>query len=481
MGCVAHACTALRQRVFGQAAANFGRAAANSPPFVAIAAQCAASTHRCYQRSIRDGRCRSMRVALRSTQKGFPPSVGLPQSALLCRPRGRRCLQGPPAWREEEEEAEAGGGCCYSGRLCGRLRLRGGQRGQRPGGQAGARGPARCTATRQRRRRRGARAAWVWRRWEHLRAASGLLGIFGGRAGRGRSMGDRRMAGGAAAAAPVSSCQGAPRADGRVQQTSLPAALARATGRPAHDTPPLPPSPLSASASLLQACAEVEVFPQAGPIRLADVQNLLLWVLGEGTNPRWCFVKVRRRLDSLLATALRNGRLACMGNERMQGRMPAAACPFQSPVEPASLHARERRRGMCRPHKQRNGRSVCRCKLTTSRAPSPPPQTRRSEQTIGQAGAAACGARRGQGDVGGGGCGRHAASMALPPGAACGAAGSQRHAGARSAHQQTAQWAHVTTHVEPYCGLGALRCAICRATGPPACLAALSAPLFRAS
>lgn len=243
MGCVAHACTALRQRVFGQAAANFGRAAANSPPFVAIAAQCAASTHRCYQRSIRDGRCRSMRVALRSTQKGFPPSVGLPQSALLCRPRGRRCLQGPPAWREEEEEAEAGGGCCYSGRLCGRLRLRGGQRGQRPGGQAGARGPARCTATRQRRRRRGARAAWVWRCWEHLRAASGLLGIFGGRAGRGRSMGDRRMAGGAAAAAPVSSCQGAPRADGRVQQTSLPAALARATGRPAHDTPPSPPPP----------------------------------------------------------------------------------------------------------------------------------------------------------------------------------------------------------------------------------------------
>ncbi len=43
----------------------------------------------------------------------------------------------------------------------------------------------------------------------------------------------------------------------------------------------------------MQACAEVEVYPEAGPIRLADVQNLLLWVLGEGSNPRWCFVKVR--------------------------------------------------------------------------------------------------------------------------------------------------------------------------------------------
>lgn len=28
-------------------------------------------------------------------------------------------------------------------------------------------------------------------------------------------------------------------------------------------------------------------------IRLEDVQNLVLWVLGEGSSPRWAFVKVR--------------------------------------------------------------------------------------------------------------------------------------------------------------------------------------------
>ena len=41
----------------------------------------------------------------------------------------------------------------------------------------------------------------------------------------------------------------------------------------------------------VQACAEVEIYPEQGPIRVADAQNLVLWVLGEGANPRWCFLK----------------------------------------------------------------------------------------------------------------------------------------------------------------------------------------------
>jgi hypothetical protein len=42
-----------------------------------------------------------------------------------------------------------------------------------------------------------------------------------------------------------------------------------------------------------QASAEVELYRELAPIRLADAQGLVLWVLGEGANPRWCFVKVR--------------------------------------------------------------------------------------------------------------------------------------------------------------------------------------------
>ena len=42
-----------------------------------------------------------------------------------------------------------------------------------------------------------------------------------------------------------------------------------------------------------QAVASASVQPGDGPIRIADVQNLVLWVLGEGCNPRWCFLKVR--------------------------------------------------------------------------------------------------------------------------------------------------------------------------------------------
>ena len=30
-------------------------------------------------------------------------------------------------------------------------------------------------------------------------------------------------------------------------------------------------------------------------VTLRDIQNLVLWVLGEGDNPKWIFVKVRLR------------------------------------------------------------------------------------------------------------------------------------------------------------------------------------------
>lgn len=67
------------------------------------------------------------------------------------------------------------------------------------------------------------------------------------------------------------------------------------------------PSPLSLF-SPPQAAASIEVYPEQGPIRLADVQNLLLWVLGEGANPRWCFVKAR---------ASQGGVVGFRGNEQV--------------------------------------------------------------------------------------------------------------------------------------------------------------------
>lgn len=54
----------------------------------------------------------------------------------------------------------------------------------------------------------------------------------------------------------------------------------------------------------LQAVAGVEVRPEEGPVRLSDVQNLLLWVLAEGTNPRWCFVKNKPLVKRVVALAL---------------------------------------------------------------------------------------------------------------------------------------------------------------------------------
>ena len=45
---------------------------------------------------------------------------------------------------------------------------------------------------------------------------------------------------------------------------------------------------------LPQESASVELHREQAPIRLSDVQGLVLWVLGQGAlNPRWCFVKAR--------------------------------------------------------------------------------------------------------------------------------------------------------------------------------------------
>ncbi|GAB4821802.1 hypothetical protein N2152v2_008848 [Parachlorella kessleri] len=53
-----------------------------------------------------------------------------------------------------------------------------------------------------------------------------------------------------------------------------------------------------------QGAASVTVHPGEGPIRLSDAQNLLLWVLGEGTNPRWCFVKNKPLVKRVVLLAL---------------------------------------------------------------------------------------------------------------------------------------------------------------------------------
>ena len=42
----------------------------------------------------------------------------------------------------------------------------------------------------------------------------------------------------------------------------------------------------------MQASAQVTVQP-SGSIRLSDVQQLLLWTLGDGVSPKWAFIQAR--------------------------------------------------------------------------------------------------------------------------------------------------------------------------------------------
>lgn len=43
---------------------------------------------------------------------------------------------------------------------------------------------------------------------------------------------------------------------------------------------------------LAQARPEVQIVQRGGSITVADVQALVLWVLAEGANPKWAFVRV---------------------------------------------------------------------------------------------------------------------------------------------------------------------------------------------
>lgn len=45
----------------------------------------------------------------------------------------------------------------------------------------------------------------------------------------------------------------------------------------------------------MQARPEVQLTQRGASITVADVQALLLWVLADGNNPKWAFIKVRVR------------------------------------------------------------------------------------------------------------------------------------------------------------------------------------------
>lgn len=42
---------------------------------------------------------------------------------------------------------------------------------------------------------------------------------------------------------------------------------------------------------ILQARAGIQI-DYGHPIRIPDVQNLIMWTLADGTNPHWAFLKV---------------------------------------------------------------------------------------------------------------------------------------------------------------------------------------------
>lgn len=48
-------------------------------------------------------------------------------------------------------------------------------------------------------------------------------------------------------------------------------------------------------ASVSQACASVQPVNPTASLRMKDAQGLVLWVLADGANPRWVFVKVHPR------------------------------------------------------------------------------------------------------------------------------------------------------------------------------------------
>jgi hypothetical protein len=62
----------------------------------------------------------------------------------------------------------------------------------------------------------------------------------------------------------------------------------------------------------MQARPEVQVVQRGGTITVADVQALLLWVLADGTNPKWAFVRVSSRLHVYSLLAISSSRSSCV-------------------------------------------------------------------------------------------------------------------------------------------------------------------------
>lgn len=73
-------------------------------------------------------------------------------------------------------------------------------------------------------------------------------------------------------------------------------------------------TPQSMPDAVLQARASIEVKTKQ-PIRLGDVQSLVLWVLGECVAPRWVFVKVN--IEKLIAASMQHIHHAHLAQDRV--------------------------------------------------------------------------------------------------------------------------------------------------------------------
>lgn len=80
-----------------------------------------------------------------------------------------------------------------------------------------------------------------------------------------------------------------------------------------------------------QATADIEVKTEEGPVRISDVQNLLLWVLAEGSNPRWCFIKNKPLVKGVVVLALHG--LDQTLYQHNKGNLPCLSDYFGEPIE----------------------------------------------------------------------------------------------------------------------------------------------------
>ncbi|KAI3430222.1 hypothetical protein D9Q98_004819 [Chlorella vulgaris] len=81
------------------------------------------------------------------------------------------------------------------------------------------------------------------------------------------------------------------------------------------------------------ASAAIELYHEQGPIRLPDVQNLLLWVLGQGANPRWCFVKNKPLVKKVLLLVAHGLDAASWEAAAASGALPAWRAHLGQPIE----------------------------------------------------------------------------------------------------------------------------------------------------